>query len=166
MGVSVPLVTFFTSPGAGDPAAPCVTTMVVVPPTPGIDAVMLPAGGGGGAIVLRLVKLAANGAGSARPNGSLMLVATFSVYAVFGASGCVERNVTSRFPDENSILPATTPVDELSWTLAAVTVDGSTGAEKVTTTALVNETLWVPFAGVTVVTVGGRAFNAKSSATT
>ena len=79
IGVIVFFVTFRTNTLSFDPAAPCVTVIVVVPSAPGIVALMLPAGGGGGAVVSMLVKLDVNGAGSARPNGSLMPVITVTL---------------------------------------------------------------------------------------
>ena len=70
---------FLISAVSCEPAVPCVALMCVLPSAPGIVAVMLPAGGGGGATVSRLVNVAAKGAGSERPNGSAMAWLTVRV---------------------------------------------------------------------------------------
>ena len=79
IGVIVLFVTFRTKTLSFDPAAPCVTVTVVVPSAPGIVAVILPAGSGGGAFVSRLLNVDVTADGSARPNGSLIPVVSVNV---------------------------------------------------------------------------------------
>ena len=165
-GVNAPVVRFLIRAVSCEPAVPCVALILVFPSVPGIVAVMLPAGGGGGAIVSRLVNLVSNGAGSVRPNGSATPWLTVSVYAVLGASGSRERNVATVLLPVSASVPTTAPALDVRRTVWSVAVAASTGLEKRTTIGSASAMLTAPSTGVTDMTVGGRAASARSRGTT
>ena len=78
-GVMAPVVRFSIDTVSWAPAVPGAPRTVVKPSVPGMAAVTVPAGGGGGAVVLSDVKATVASAAIGRPDGSLMSLATVNV---------------------------------------------------------------------------------------
>ena len=85
---------------------------------------------------------------------------------MFGCSGSSARKVATVLFAVSASEPTTTPALDVSRTFCSVAVAASIGLEKRTTIGSASAMLTAPSAGVTDVTVGGRAASARSSGTT